>query len=352
MNMWEIVKDAVNFQNKKVPVAVLGTERFFAHHLGSSVIDFATDFDIMLRAELSAFNDYASICFIPGVWPDFSAPIILPSVFGARIRWFDDAPAAITSPPVEDIKGFLEEKRCDIRRMGIIPWYIQGLRKFNNAGKFRDSMRFAWSIGPGELSGYLLGYTPMFTLLMDDPDVLYQFLKRCTDTIIEFLEIQFETVPCFTGLLITDDISGLISREQYEHVLKPHHLRIRSYFKDKLIVFHNDTASNHIIESLADIRFDVFNFGPSTDIELLIKHMLIPKKTALMGNIDPTGILLSRDITAVENEISRVTALAQRNPGFIVSAGGGLNATPEENMRLLAEIAGSPMAEDEAQERQ
>jgi uroporphyrinogen decarboxylase len=338
--MWETLKEAIHFHNKTVPVALLGTERFFAHHYGSSVIDFATDFDIMLAAELSAFKEYDSICFIPGVWPDFSAPIILPSVFGAKFRWFDDAPATVTEPPVQDIRSFLDAAAGDVRRMGIIPWYLQGLRKFHNAGVFREFMQFSWSIGPGELAGYLIGYTPMFTTLMDEPDLLYRVFRKCTETIIEFLEAQFETVPYFSGMLITDDISGLISKDQYEKVLKPHHQRIRSYFHDKIIVFHNDTASNHIIESIADIEFDVFNFGPTTDIDLLIKHMVVPKKTALMGNIDPTGILLSQDTNIVKAEISRVVSIAEQTPGFIVSAGGGLNATPKTNMRLLAEAAG------------
>jgi uroporphyrinogen-III decarboxylase len=69
--------------------------------------------------------------------------------------------------------------------------------------------------------------------------------------------------------------------------------------------------------------------------------MLVPKKTALMGNIDPTGILLSRDSTMVRNEISRVTAWLNES-GFIVSAGGGLNATPKENMGFSPKSRAAP----------
>ena len=139
------------------------------------------------------------------------------------------------------------------------------------------------------------------------------------------------------GFLLTDDVSGLISKDFYEEFLLPCHIKIRRSFPDRIMIFHDDTKSDHIIDSLLDIDIDVFNFEPSTDIDLLIEKMLKPKKVALMGNIDPTEILLSKDKNLIRKETRKLLEKVNGYPGFIVSAGGGLNDTDPENINILIE---------------
>ena len=139
------------------------------------------------------------------------------------------------------------------------------------------------------------------------------------------------------GFLLTDDVSGLISKDFYEEFLLPCHIKIRRSFPDRIMIFHDDTKSDHIIDSLLDIDIDVFNFEPSTDIDLLIEKMLKPKKVALMGNIDPTEILLSKDKNLIRKETRKLLEKVNGYPGFIVSAGWGLNDTDPENINILIE---------------
>jgi len=330
----EFIKN-INFKNENLLIALIGTERFFAHNYKIKIFDFISDIKQMIDAEKYVFRNFKKILFIPGVWPNFGAPIILPSMLGAKITWYKDSPPNISEPVIKNIKDIENLKIPDCRKEGFGPWYFNALKRYIEEGSFKDNLHFNWSIGPGELAGYLIGIDKLFIGMYEDPENIKKLLSFCTKIIISFLENQFDINAYAKGFLLTDDISGLVSKEFYEEFLLSHHIDIRKNFKDKIFIFHNDTKSDHIIESLLDVGMDVFNFGPDTNIDLLIEKMLKPKKVVLMGNIDPTGILLSEDKVLIRKEVRKLLKKINSYPGFIISAGGGLNATDPENINII-----------------
>lgn len=332
----ELIKN-INFKNKDLLIALIGTERFFAHNYKIKIFDFISDINQMMNAEKFTFKKFKDVLFIPGVWPNFGATIILPSMLGAKIIWYENSTPCVSGVVIKNINDVGNLKLPDCLKEGFGPWYFNALKRFIEEGSFKENLNFNWSIGPGELAGYLIGIDNLLLNMYAEPKIIKKLLSFCTEFIINFLNNQFEINNFARGFLLTDDISGLISKDFYEDFLLPCHIDIRKNFKDKIFVFHSDTKSDHIIESLLNVEMDVFNFGPDTNMDLLIEKMLIPKKVALMGNIDPTKILLSKDKVLIRNKVKELIKKAKTYPGFIISAGGGLNATDPKSIDILIE---------------
>ena len=337
MDLYKELTKNINFKNKDLLIALIGTERFFAHNYKIKIFDFISDIKQMMNAEKFSFRKFKDVLFIPGVWPNFGASIILPSMLGAKITWYENSSPCVSGLVIKNIDDVNNLKLPDCLKEGFGPWYFNALKRFIEEGSFKNNLNFNWSIGPGELAGYLVGIDNLLINMYLDPKIIKKLLSFCTEFIINFLNKQFEINKFARGFLLTDDISGLISKDFYEGFLLPCHIDIRKKFKDKIFIFHNDTKSDHIVESLLNIGMDVFNFGYDTNMDLLIEKMLRPQKVVLMGNIDPTGILLSKDKVLVKSNVKELIKKVKTYPGFIISAGGGLNATDPENINILIE---------------
>jgi len=338
MNNYDLFKDSLNFTNNKVLVSFLGTERFFSSIYNVDIFDFITNQDIMVESQYHTFKKFPEVLFIPGIWPNYGSGIILPSLFGVKINWYKNSSPIAPEPILKNLKEdiyYLDN--IDILKNGFGPWYFKTLEKFVSDRRFEDNVYFAWSSGPGELAGVLMGLENLLINMKTDYDNLITVLDKLTDIIINFLEKQFSLNKFAKGFLLTDDISGLISNELYREVLMPFHLRIRKKFKEKFLIFHNDTKSDHILDSLIEAGIDVFNFGPTTNIDLLIEKMLKPKKVAIMGNLDPVGVLMSSDKNFIRGKTRELLNKAGLHPGFILSAGGGLNVGDPESVKVIIE---------------
>lgn len=337
MDLYKEFVENVSFKNKNLLIGLIGTDRFFAHNYGIKIFEFISDIRQMMKAEKYSFKRFEDVLFIPGVWPNFGATIILPSMLGAKITWFENDPPCVSEACIKNINEINNLKIPNCLKDGFGPWYFNALKRFVEDDDFKDNLNFNWSIGPGELAGYLFGINNLLLNMCAESYIIKKLLSFCTELIIDFLNMQFEINKSACGFLITDDISGLVSKEFYEDFLLPNHINIRKNFKDKILILHNDTKSDHIIESLLNVGMNVFNFGPDTDLEILIDKMLKPQKVALMGNIDPAGILLSNDKTLIREHTRKLIHKAKNYPGFIISAGGGLNATNAENIDIIVE---------------
>ena len=71
-------------------------------------------------------------------------------------------------------------------------------------------------------------------------------------------------------------------------IIHPHLRRIFDEFDGLIRVYHNDTPCPHLLDSLAEANFDVFNFSHETDIAEAKAKM--GHRVALMGNVPPLDV--------------------------------------------------------------
>jgi len=334
MDAWQRFVRTVKFEpTDHVPVALLGTNRFYASLAGMPLFKVLHDPTRMMEVQRSIFRRFPDITFVPGAWPDYGAGIL--SAYGCHVYWSSDGMPQVRTKAIRSVDDLREFRVPDPYHDGFMPWYLETLRTFvGRREDFESNLHFLWSMGPGELATYLWGATEFLVSLYEMPEIVDAFLERVTDSILIWLGAQQDVNPEADGILLTDDIAGMMSEKFYRRFLYPCHRRIREAYAEHILVFHNDTQSDHLLPSLRELGIDVFNLGKTTD--LVRAKECMQDRVSLMGNVDPLELLTR----GTENDVIEASNLclsqAAEGGGFILSAGGGMNeGTRPKNLDAL-----------------
>jgi uroporphyrinogen-III decarboxylase len=174
--------------------------------------------------------------------------------------------------------------------------------------------------------------------LLTEPEPVTRLLETVTTTLIRWLHAQLETLRQPEGILLLDDLVGMVSKRHYEALIQPHLRRIFDEFDGLIRVYHNDTPCPHLLDSLATANFDVFNFSHTTDIAVVKAKM--GHRVALMGNVPPLDMGVRGTPEQVYQAATDCLTKAAPGGGLILSFGGGVSpGTPPENVDALRQAA-------------
>jgi flagellar biosynthesis/type III secretory pathway ATPase len=133
-----------------------------------------------------------------------------------------------------------------------------------------------------------MGITDLMMGLVSDPAPITRFLENVTTTIIRWLHAQLEQLRAPEGILLLDDIVGMVSEDHYREFVAPHLQRIFNEFAGLIRIYHNDTPCAHLYPALTEAGFDVFNFSHKADIAAV--KAIMGHRVALMGNVPPLDV--------------------------------------------------------------
>jgi uroporphyrinogen-III decarboxylase len=192
--------------------------------------------------------------------------------------------------------------------------------------------------GPMTVASWLVGVTPLMMGLVIEPGVVSGILDMVTLSIIRWLHAQLDAVRQPEGIMLMDDIVGMVSKRHYEEFIHPRLRRIFDEFDGLIRVYHNDTPCVHLLEGLAEANFDVFNFSHEMDIEQSKAKM--GHRVALMGNVPPLDVGMRGTPADVARLARECLDKAASGGGMILSFGGGVSpGTPPENIDALVAAA-------------
>jgi uroporphyrinogen decarboxylase len=184
----------------------------------------------------------------------------------------------------------------------------------------------------------VMGVTSLMMGVADNPQAVSSILETMTTTIIRWLHAQLDTLRQPEGIMLLDDLVGMISKKDYETLVHPHLRRIFDEFDGLVRVFHNDTPCPHLLASLAEANFDVFNFSHKTDIGQV--KAIMGHRVALMGNVPPLAVGVRGSPEEVSQWARSCLDKAAPGGGLILSFGGGVSPeTPAENIDALLAAA-------------
>lgn len=336
MFYWNNFIDRIKNKNTNViPIAIFGTQRFYASLSGYNFYDSLFFPEKMFLSQFNVFSEFKEIVFIPGAWPDYGAGVILPSAFGAVARWSKNYPPAIVKNVI-DTKIISNIYIPDVKKDGLCFLYLKTLSyfkdKLNKKGK--DVLRTIWSIGPGELLSFIWNIEDFFVNCYENTKLVHKLLDIVTNTIINWYKEQIDILDNVECLLITDDISGMLSRDLYKKILYPYHRKIRNEFRNLIAILHNDTKSEHIMDYFVDIGFDVWNIGCKENVEKVVRE--IGNDISIMGDLDPLILMQKGKPQDVKKACIEFIRKASKSSRFILSLGGGANEnTPKENIYAI-----------------
>lgn len=318
-------------QADRVPVALIVDSPWLPGYAGIDTLDYFLREDVWLKINRDLLERFPEVAWIPGFWIEYGMAAE-PTAFGARVLWHHDRP-----PSIEPVRGGLaamaDVEPADPREHGLMPLVLQRYANFERQG---IHAKMVAARGPFAVANWVLGASDLMLALATDPDAITRFLDTVTTTIIAFLRAQLDTLRDPEGILLLDDLVGMISPEMFEQFARPHFARIFKSFDGLIKVFHNDTPCPHLFKPFASLGFDVFNFSHETDIAFAQAAM---PNIALMGNVPPYSLMAEGTAEQVE-QFARECIRKTGGRGLILSAGGGVSpGTPASAIDALVRAA-------------
>ncbi len=318
---WEMLKRIIKGEIlKPLPVGFIIDSPWLPNWYGIQILDYLSNDELWLNANLNALNKFPEIMFLPGFWSEFGM-CTEPSAFGARCAFppneFPHAHKIIHS--ANDIDSLPSPNP---KTDGLLPFVLNRLKlaqpKIEAAG---HKIRFAVARGPLNIASFLMGTTEFLTTMMLRPEKTETLLKKITAFLKNWLHLQMETFPSIDGIFLLDDIIGFMGEAEFRTFGLPCFKEL--YDVDVAIKFlHNDAACKVSAPFLPELGINLFNMG--FDISLNELKQLTKNKVALLGNIPPRDVLAKGSPVDVTNAAVELLNSLEDKSRIILSCGGGM----------------------------
>lgn len=318
---WDILKKVMKGESvKPLPVGFIIDCPWLPNWYNVNILDYFSNDEIWLNANLKAIKDFPDVLFLPGFWSEFGM-CTEPSAFGARCTFplneFPHAHRVINS--VDDIESLPQPNP---KTDGLLPFVLNRLKlaqpKIEAEG---HKIRFAVARGPLNIASYLMGSTEFLTTMMMQPEKAEALMKKITQYLKDWLQLQMETFSSIDGIFMLDDIIGFMGEEEFSAFGLP-------YFKELYDVnvsvkfLHNDAPCKVSAPLLPEMGINLFNMG--FDITLNELKQLTQNKITLLGNIPPRDVLASGDNAKITEATTQLVDSLKDTSRVIFSCGGGM----------------------------
>jgi len=335
---WERFKQAAHLgEPGQVPVGLIVDSPWLPGYAGIDTRDYFLFPEKWLEINLGLLERFPEAVWIPGFWVEYGMAAE-PSAFGVKVRFHPDRPPSI-EPLVTDLSFWADAKPANPHKDGLMPLVLRLYRTMDEQLQVEGlGIRMVCARGPMTVASWLAGVTPLMMGLITSPAEVSRILDTVTTTLIRWLHAQLDALRQPEGIMLLDDIVGLVSKRHYEEFVHPHLRRIFDEFDGLIRVYHNDTPCPHLLESLAEANFDVFNFSHQVDIGEVKAKM--GHRVAMMGNVPPLDVGVRGTPAEAARWARDCLNKAAPGGGMILSFGGGVSpGTPAENIDALLEAA-------------
>jgi uroporphyrinogen decarboxylase len=336
---WERFKQAAALGDPRpVPVALIVDSPWLPGYAGIDTRDYYLFPDQWLAINKALLDRFPGAVWIPGFWVEYGMAAE-PSAFGVKLRFHADSTPSL-APLVEDLDFWAERMQpANPQQDGLMPLVLRLYAVVDERLRADGlGVRMVCARGPMTTASWLMGVTALTLGIVDNPDGVSRVLEVATTSIIDWLRAQLDTLHAPEGIMLLDDLVGMVSRRHYEALVHPHLQRIFDAFDGLVRVYHNDTPCAHLVESLAGAGFDVFNFSHALDIAAVKAAM--GHRVALMGNVAPLDVGVRGSPQDVAGAARACLEQAAPGGGMILSFGGGVSpGTPAENIDALLATA-------------
>jgi MtaA/CmuA family methyltransferase len=324
-------------QPERVPVALIIDSPWIPGFVGCNTLDFFLYPDLWLDAHLEILKRFPEIAFVPGFWVEYGMANE-PSAFGVPVLWNTDSPPGIRhlSLPTDAWAGL---PRPNPETDGLMPLVLRRMELLEKGGLPEPHrIHFAAARGPLTVATHVLGTTDFLEATLAEPEAAHAALDIFTENAIAYLRAQVQRLREPLGILLLDDVPGMLSPSGFNEMALPYLQRIFDAFEGMVRIYHNDTPCPHLLPHIGKLHFEVWNFSHEMDIGEV--KSAVGSQLALMGNVAPLDILARGTAEQVYEAARACVQKAAAGGGLILSAGGGASpGTPAENVAALIRAA-------------
>ncbi len=302
--------------------------QFAAEYIGSNYGKFASDYNVLVEANLRCMDDF-DLDMIGLI----SDPYRETSAFGAKIQYVPNGVPRCLNLLVHSIDDVINLKNPDL-------YIAERTRDRIKAGELLSKKTqgnipiIGWIEGPLAEACDLAGVENMMMQLMMDPDFTNRLMDKCMITAKDFAKAQIEAGCEIIGM--GDAVCSQIDAETYNTFVRDHHKELISYIHDLggKIKLHICGDTNHLLPSYKDFGIDILDLDWQVDIDHA--RSILGENVILCGNINPVTV---QDKTSEEVfQMSKNLVDKHKNERYILSAGCEITAlTAPENLKAMSE---------------
>lgn len=333
--LWENFKRTAKLENTgEIPLGLIADSPWIPGYAGIDTLDYFLDEDLWFETNMNLRERFPQVVWIPGFWWEYGMAIEA-SVFGGHLIFHHDQPPSI-EPFCTDLQFWA--KHLKVRNPeadGLMPLVLRQIERMDKRLEpYGLGQHIACSRGILTVTSWFMGVSTLMESLISDPETITPILEKVTDTIIAWLDAQLIRMREPDGIMVLDDLIGMISKRQYQKMVEPHFKRIWEHFDEKIKIYHNDTPCEHLYPVLKDAGFEVFNFSYKADIAKT--REIMGDQIVLFGNVAPRDLGVFGTPDQVYQAAWECLEKAGSGRGLILSFGGGISPnTPVENIDAM-----------------
>jgi uroporphyrinogen decarboxylase len=324
-------------QLSKTPVGFIIDCPWVPGWYGISILDYFTNDELWLKANLKAIETFPGVMFLPGFWSEYGM-CTEPSAFGAKcIFWKNEFPFA--EKIIYEIEDIDKLTVPNVETDGLLPFMLNRLKiaqpAIETAG---HKIRFSVSRGPLNVASFLMGTTELLTAMMMDPDRVHKLMRIITDYLKAWHELQRKSIPTIEGIMMLDDIVGFVGEEEFMEFGYPYIKEL--YDVDaKVKLFHNDADCTMSVKYYPELGINLYNPGVHMTINELKE--VTENKITILGSIPPRDVLAAETPDNVAKATKEMLAGLTSKSRLVVSCAGGMPPNVSTaNIKAFCEAVG------------
>ncbi|HER08244.1 MAG TPA: uroporphyrinogen decarboxylase [Bacteroides sp.] len=318
---WNKLRDVIDGKAfNPIPTGFIVDSPWLPNWYGVNILDYFTNDEIWLNANLHVADTFPGVMFLPGFWSEFGM-CTEPSAFGSKCA-LPKNEFPNTHRVIHSMEEIPKMKKPDPKTDGFAPFMLN--RLLLNRQKIEDSghrICFSVSRGPLNIASFLMGMTEFMTAMITNPEEVHQLLDLINEYLLEWHELQAASIPTIDGIFVLDDIIGFIGEEEFREFGLPYFKKLFS--REASVKFlHNDATCKSSIKYMNEMGVNLFNMGFESDLNEL--KTLTMDRVTMMGNIPPRDVLANGTGEEIEKAVKALIGGLKQKSRVIMSCGGGM----------------------------
>lgn len=255
--------------------------------------------------------------------------------FGAQVVFEPDEVPTVTGRLLQSAAD-VEALKVPSLDAGRVPEYLKANRL---AAAALDQPLLGGCIGPFSLAGRLYDMTELMMAMYIEPDTATSLLDKCTEFIIKY--VSAIKAAGSAGVVMAEPASGLLSNDDCMTYSTAYVRRIVEAVQDDTfaVVLHNCGNAGQCTEAMVASGAAALHFGNSIDMAAVVDQ--VPSDIAVMGNVDPVGVMRMGTPEQVSAKVAELLRIAEGHDNFVLSTGCDVPpASPFANIEAFYKAAG------------
>lgn len=302
--------------------------QFAAEYIGSNYGAFASDYKILVEANLRCMDDFG--LDLLGLISD---PYRETQSFGAKIQYVTNGVPRCLNYVVKNMEDVMELKNPDVYKAERTLDRIKAAELLSKKTQGNIPI-IGWIEGPLAEACDLTGMENMMMQLMIDPDFANRLMDKCMITAKDFAKAQIDNGCEIIGM--GDAVCSQIDVDTYNFFVRDRHHELIDYIHSLggKIKLHICGDTNHLLPSYVGFNLDILDLD--WQVDLTNARNILGENVIFAGNINP--VLVQNKSRDEVFAMSRALVEKHKNERVILSAGCEISVlTPPENLKAMSE---------------